>query len=247
MTKVMRVLLAAAAVSVVSYPAFAADLSPAPVEPAAPAPVVLPFSWTGFYAGVNLGADFGDSKFKDRSFGNGAWNAAGDSFKPDRTGFTGGGQVGYNYQWDWVVLGAEADVGYLGGSAHKASSLNGNTVGSIDDGWYSTIRGRVGVAYDRFLVFGTGGVIFADQGAHVVDNTTGASLVTNKTDVQTGWTVGGGVEYALTDNWTVRGDFLYYDLGKKNVTGQLNGSSGTYGFSVNNTGELARLAVNYKF
>jgi len=221
--------------------ASAADLAPRAVEPAAP--VYLPFTWTGFYAGANIGADFSTSKFTDMPAGNGLpWNAIGDTFSPDRTGFTGGIQAGYNWQMSHFVLGAEADFGYLGGTGTASSNLTPLTVGHIGTGYYGTLRARAGFAVDRLLIFATAGGIVADQAAYMSD--TGLTA-TSKTGAQGGWTAGGGVEYAFTDNWTVKLDALYYDLGSKTVNDG-NAVSGPT-FRIKNSGELVRLGINYKF
>ena len=144
-------------------PAMAADLTPAPVEPAAPAPVYLPFSWTGFYIGVNVGGQFGHSEDNDIDFYWTHGNGDAQKWGYNESGFVGGGQVGYNFQWNWLVLGIEADAGYmnLNGSGKEPwsgdVSEGGPNIGSSDSDFFTTIRGRLGFAFGHWLFYGTGG------------------------------------------------------------------------------------------
>lgn len=122
--------------------------------------------------------------------------------------------------------------------------MNASTVGFIGDGFYGTVRARAGFAFDRFLVFATGGAIVADHDAYMESMNSGG-IHTNKTGTQFGWTAGAGVEYAVTDNWSVKLDALYYDLGNKTVHNGTHFSGPR--FEIQNTGELVRLGANYKF
>lgn len=164
--------------------ALAADM-PA-YEPAAP--VAVPsFSWTGAYVGVQGGYDWMDVNNRGRA----------DS-KPD--GFTIGGFAGYNYQFDGspVVIGAEADLNY--------SDAKGGKRFRSDIDWTGAVRGRLGYAFDRFMVYGAGGVAFAD---HDLRARPGGSDDTTAV----GWTIGGGVEAAISDNVTARVEYRYSDFG----------------------------------
>lgn len=164
--------------------AFAAD-APA-YEPAAP--VAVPsFSWTGPYVGVQVGYDWFDVNNRGRA-----------DAKPD--GFTVGGFAGYNFQPNAspLVVGVEADINY--------SDARGGRRFRSDIDWTGAVRGRAGVAFDNLLVYGAGGVAFAD---HNIKARPGGS--DNSTAV--GWTIGGGVEAALTDNVTARVEYRYSDFG----------------------------------
>jgi len=150
--------------------ALAADL-PTKKAPLAPPPQI--FSWTGIYAGVNLGGSFGDSS---------------------GGGVTGGGQIGYNYQVSPLfVLGAEADI--EGSSLHLPHS-------SID--YFGTVRGRAGFTpFDpRLLVYGTGGFAYAQVRYGTIP----------LTDNRTGFSAGGGVEWAFLPNWSAKVEYLYTDI-----------------------------------
>jgi outer membrane immunogenic protein len=240
-----KFLLVGAALAALTCGARAADLGiPAGVA------VVPGFSWTGFYIGAHVGYHAGATQFTDAvGSSGGSWNLLGDRFGPGRSGIALGGQLGYNYQFRQLFVGLEADLGYLGGSASRASALSADTIGEVRGGLYGTFRGRFGVAIDRLLVFGTAGIIGLDNGARIND-TVGNTLVTNRSGFRVGWTVGAGIEYAVAPNWTIKADYLYYETNKAQVSGQQNGTAGAafgYSFDVRNTGHIARVGVNYLF
>jgi outer membrane immunogenic protein len=228
----------------------AADLAVS--RAAAPAPVFVgSFNWTGFYIGAHAGYTRGSSTFTDTDRGGsaGVWNAPGDRFTATRSGLAVGAQAGYNYQINSLVIGVEADLGYLGGSASRSSVLAVDTRGETKGGIYATARGRLGFAVDKALFFVTAGVIGVDAGARIND-TTPPTLTTDRSGFRAGWTVGGGLEYAIARNWTLKADYLYYDLGGKLVSGQQDGVPGAarnFAFDASGKGHIARLGVNYLF
>jgi len=239
----------AAFVSMAATSASAADLpAKAPAYSAPVAPVA--YNWTGFYAGLHAGGVWGGSKATDLD----DWNGAGDTFTAHTSGFMGGAQIGYNWQApnSAFVWGVEADLGYLGFNGQKASALSSDTFVDANGGWYGTVRGRLGVApgSGRWLMFVTGGVMFADVNATVQDNSLvpgGGILATHpSTGMQTGWTAGGGVEYALANGWSLKGEYLYFDLGTKTVSDTAL-AGGTFRFDIDNTGHIVRLGLNYRF
>jgi len=178
---------ASAAVLALTVPAaMAADLPAYEPAPAVIAPAA--FSWTGPYIGVHAGYGWG--------------NAA----KASPDGWMIGGYLGYNYQFDGspVVIGIETDINYAN-IDDKRNSRGGRTKVSTD--WNGATRARIGYAFDRFLVYGAGGLAYADR---EFKRTPGDK--DSKTAV--GWTVGGGVEYAASDNVSVRAEYRYTDYGK---------------------------------
>ncbi|MET0745777.1 MAG: porin family protein, partial [Microvirga sp.] len=194
-----KLLLSATALIALTAAAGAADL---PMR-SAPPPViaVVPiFTWTGFYAGVNGGygwnANSGRTVFVP---GVGAVDVGGNN----DGGFVGGGQIGYNYQIGQFVIGVETDIQWsdLGGNNNNnlyiGSGFAGGGGGGID--WFGTVRARAGVAFDRVLVYATGGFAYAtgsndDNGCFVGTAYAGCGGGDNSV---TGWTVGAGVEWAL--------------------------------------------------
>ena len=192
------------------------------------------FTWTGFYGGVNLGYKF-DGDDDVNTEGQAAPNIANiaggarPGFVPlNRDGFVGGVQAGYNYQIGQFVTGIEADIDYLDSRDSNTvitSQLGtglplANTFSSRLD-YLGTVRGRVGYAYDRVLFYATGGFAYG-QSEHRVDMLGAASAGNlqfsgTSSQLKTGYAVGAGVEYAVTNNWTVRGEYLFYDLGSDTV------------------------------
>jgi outer membrane immunogenic protein len=182
----------------------AADLPAAPPAYKASGPVVVPLNtWTGFYVGAQVGYGFGQS--------SGTQNANGTFFPVvpysiDPAGVLAGGHVGFNYQTGALVVGAEADV--------EASNLNGSTTIFAFDQTYvfnvkadtlASVRGRIGWARDRLMLYGTGGVAWGHVSTPPLDALNGW---------RTGWTAGAGAEYALPRNWSARVEYRYTDLGR---------------------------------
>lgn len=199
--------------------ALAADLPqpvPVPQAPAAYVPTVAPvYNWGGIYVGINGGYGLGTSSWSDPA--NPSVSTSSGDFHPD--GGLIGGTVGANFQTDAFVFGIEGDFDWQGLSASNASPfctsvLTSGAAGTPAAGascntksdWLATIRGRVGYAWDRVLFYGTAGGAFGN----VQTALTGLSY---QSSTQIGWTAGAGVEVAIADNWTVRFEYLYVDLG----------------------------------
>ncbi|WP_026362782.1 outer membrane protein [Methylopila sp. M107] len=180
--------------------ALAADIPVA--EPAAT--VAVPsFTWSGAYVGAQLGYDWMDADNRARGFSPGS--------KPD--GLAVGGFAGLNYQLDGspLVLGVEADLNYSharGGATTRAFTGAPDTKIRNAFDWTGAVRGRVGYAFDRFMVYGAAGVAFADHEVKAKGAVGGSD-----DNIAVGWTIGGGVETALTDNITARVEYRYSDFG----------------------------------
>jgi outer membrane immunogenic protein len=213
----------------------AADLParpmPAPMAPVAYAPPV--YNWSGFYIGANAGGGFADSSWGDPvSGGTNSFN---------KNGFIGGGQLGYNLQYNWFVIGLEGDFDWTGLKGGATDSI-GDQIGTKTE-WTSTITGRVGAAFDRLLVYGKGGVAFAHDHNTFTDfaGVTSASANTNRT----GWTAGAGLEYAIAQNWTAKLEYDYLGFGKET----LNFATPNIIYASNaslNVQEI-KAGINYKF
>ncbi len=212
------------------------------------APPPLVFSWAGFYAGANAGFTFGDSTTIDTVATNGlCWVKCGAQWGNALSGFTGGGQAGYNLQFGNLVVGVEGDVGYLGASGSAAYPLLPTTTANTSGGAFSTARGRLGVAIDHVLLYGTGGWIGANLDSSVHQNV-GVVINTSSTGFQSGWTAGGGLEWAFDPRWSLKGEYLHYDLGDKQIGGTFSGGGAAIQFfNVKNTGDLVRFGANYHF
>jgi len=197
--------------------AFAAE--PAPLPP--PVPV---FTWNGLYVGAQIGYAWGRDPVSWSGISNDDELAAG-TFSQTPQGVIAGGHVGYNLQYNqWLVFGIEGSVDGTSLSHTLAVPVNdvfADTPGIItatDKGnVQGSVRGRIGVAFDRALIYGTGGVAFAGFTTNIVDTTgffTGGPGTTAAfPNTRAGWTAGGGIEYAVTDNWWVRAEYRYSNFG----------------------------------
>lgn len=198
----IRHLLSASAIAIVAFSnsAYAADV--VSEEPPVPeASLVQSFTWTGPYIGVNGGY----------AWTNADLSALGASTDEDFNGSLVGVRAGYNSQMDNnFVGGIEVDVDHV---------WNKNTYdfgfGDVDVGsdWQGSARLRVGYAIDRTLIFATGGIAFAN--AYVKSGALGI----DESKTFTGWTVGGGIEHAFTDNWVGSLEYRYADFGSKTIGG----------------------------
>lgn len=211
-------LLVAASVVALATAASAADLPSRHIAPTL-VPTVPVFTWTGLYAGVS-GGYIGERSKMSGAAANGL----------DADGALLGGDIGYNWQTGALVFGLETDLAY---STAKGSATVGITTQSSKIDALGTVRGRVGYAVDRALFYVTGGLAYGDAR----DRATTAASYASVSAWRTGWTLGGGIEYAVTPNWTVRAEGLYVDLGSQSV--------GTYKFK--DTAVVARVGVNYRF
>lgn len=184
-----------------AFPAAAADLplKPVPTAPVANAPAAI-YNWTGFYLGAHVGGAFGNFAWSD-PFNGGSNSLSG-------SGALGGLQAGGNLQFDRLVLGVEGDFSWTGLRGSGPDSI-GNSLGTQIN-WTSTVAGRVGAAFDRLLLYGKGGVAFA-QDRNIFTDLLGSSAAAPLT--RTSWTVGAGIEYGITPNWSAKFEYDYLNFG----------------------------------
>jgi outer membrane immunogenic protein len=253
-------------------PALAADMA---VKASSLTPVPV-YSWTGFYAGGNVGHGWGSNtgngytSFTDPFLGFNIPNYfvnGGNQLPGVRpSGVIGGGQIGYDWQISpmWVLgivtdlqaSGMKASASVLalptGGNAPSTQSNN------AQEKWFGTLRGKVGYAASNWLVYGTGGLAYGNVSANTVLNcpacagAVGLVFAGSSSSTQTGWTVGGGIEYGLMSNWTVGVEYLYVNLGTISTTAtQVGGAPGfgavTWTSNSKFSDNIARVSINYKF
>jgi len=238
-------LFGAAALGILCAPsAFAADMSLKAVR-AAPAA----YNWTGFYAGVNVGGVWGSADTVAALNPNNFAQSIITAGTADLTasGFTGGGQVGYNWQFNNIVTGLEADFNYTGLSTSR-SAPTPPFVNQVDQSfrsrWLATVRGRLGVAWDRTMIYGTGGLAVADVD---LSDVTGFGFFTASSHkTRAGWTVGGGAEWAFAPKWSVKAEYLYVDLGTVSIDFFQNLFPQS-SFNHRITESVGRLGLNYRF
>lgn len=201
----------------------------------APAVASAPGSdWTGLYfgghAGYGNGSIVGETTAADGTPGG---IPATESADQNLAGLLGGIQAGFNYQLDnRVVLGIEGDLSwskltdYSEAEVREAGTLSDrNQLQARTDyklGWLATLRGRLGYAFDRFQVYGTGGIAFLEETetrtqyeANTSGSDTDPTFNESASTTRRGWTVGAGLEYALTNNWSLKGEYSYLNFGSE--------------------------------
>ena len=273
-----HILLASAASALLCGAASAADL---PRRAAPPVFVPVPvFTWTGFYLGVNAGYAFSENDTirttgintpggaqLQNNVNNGLRQP---SVRNATEGFSAGGQIGYNYQFtpgSGLVIGVEADAQYMDLQRTTTQVIfnpvfNPNQLTNTyrtELSFLGTVRGRIGYAFDRFLVYGTGGFAYGDVTQRITF-TTGAPVTYAgaRSNIETGYVYGGGIEYALpTDSFlnffkssavTIKAEYLRYDLGNRNLlVGSVGGPGVGYNARISTEGSIARAGINYKF
>lgn len=192
-------LLASGAAMAGDLPTRKGVLPPAPVLPEY-------YSWTGFYAGGQIGYSWASDRTRFVAL-SGA--LAGVAFDYDTDGIVGGGHAGFNYQIGGFVLGVEGDVEGVDAKGGFNDALG---TFRVSRDWQASIRGRIGFAFDRFMIYGTGGAAFAEYNHRLSNPVTGASE--NAETSRGGWTAGGGVSYALTDQLIGGIEYRYTDFGR---------------------------------
>lgn len=274
---IRKALLASVAIAALSATtAFAADL---PLRSAPPAYAPPLFTWTGFYLGINAGATFGQKNYGYNNFGYNNVNYSpflgGGIGSNNNVGFEVGGQLGYNIQFNQIVLGVETDIQYLGNSRNASNNYTytnlvvGGPAGSNGlytfnnrqkDGYFGTARGRLGYAFDRLLLFVTGGLAYGNVSTNNAvlylpagsPPGTVATLYTRngRNNTNIGYTLGGGLEYAITNNFTIKGEYLYVNLGNRNniySNGPFVAQTNYFNNQNRTSFSVARVGVNYKF
>jgi outer membrane immunogenic protein len=249
--------------------AWAADL---PVK--APPLAYETYSWTGCYAGGNAGGIGNRSTVRQYPSGaslNTGFQADRDARTAtvgfDNSEFAGGGQIGCNWQPHRnLVYGIETDLSGMTPSgtrsvdfpemplpSNPAVLIPGfSTVMTHKLPWLGTVRGRVGWAWDRMLVYATGGLAYGRVestflGTITTGNAVGTTYVGSSSSTRAGWTIGGGIEAGLTANWSVKAEYLYLDLGKFSYTAFSPAPAFTWGVDVTTRAHIARLGLNYRF
>lgn len=221
--KLLSGIVAATLTSVVALAsANAADMYRAPdVGGYKDGPAYVGVNWSGLYVGVNGGY---------------GWNADTNGNLVDPSGGFGGGQIGYNFQRGNIVFGVEAD--FEGADIQdSATTASGKTANSNMD-WFGTVRGRLGYAFDRALIYATGGLAYGD----VTTSGTVFRYPASVSETQTGYVLGAGIEYKITPNLSVKGEYQFIDLDASAANG-----AGPLAISNSNDTQVNtfRVGVNY--
>lgn len=206
--------------------------------------------WSGFYAGLLLGGQFGKSTDQTGTFG---YNADNDKWDYNQSGVDAAADFGYNYPWQNFIIGPEIELGYLNmaGSGAQPASPGPDTIGKTSSDFYMTIRARAGIDFQRNLLFVTGGAIAANYNEKIIDSCNiapcgGGTVNAKNTDFILGYTVGAGVEHMFTNNWSVKLEYLYFNLPNQGFNGTTN-LGNTYYWTGKTYGNIIRGGVNYSF
>jgi len=258
-----KLALALLAVAAFGGQALAADMA---VKAPPPPPPPLP-SWTGFYIGGDVGGAWADSSGGTIFNDGGTLFASANSF--NRSGFIGGVYAGYNWQVANWVLGIEGDWSWTsnnGGNFCRGTDFvsaacvdNGRGFVAVNahNDWVATLRGRLGYSFGSVMLYGTGGAAWVQNSVSVtadcrVDGCASNGFVApgifsaNFSNNRTGWVAGLGLEWMISPNWMLRGEWLHVDVG--NSSGVLNiPPDQTVAWNRNLTLDIARVGIAYKF
>ena len=213
--------------------ALAADLPARRAMPVkAPEPVSYGYNWSGFYIGAHGGGGWSDKCFTFNGLDDGCH---------DGNGFVAGGQVGFNYQTGQFVFGVEFSGSWADITGDHSSLLTPADRYRSEINTILLLTGRVGLTFDRMLLYVTGGGAWANEKLDFV--APGGTASSDKS--RTGWTVGAGIEYGIAPNWSIAAQYNFIDFGDKNVT--FTGGGFNFTDSVDQQVHLATVRLNYRF
>ena len=220
-------LTVAGVLALATLPATAADLRPAAKAPVAP--VVAPFNWSGFYIGINGGGGWGRSRhsFPLTGLSTGDFNVDGGLI---------GGTIGANFQTGAFVFGLEGDLDWSGIKGSTACPNPAFTC-ETDNRWLGTVRGRIGYAMGTVMPYVTGGLAVGDIRMRTIS-------FGSETETKAGWTLGAGLEFALNPSWSIKGEYLYVDLGTATCG---TGICGVGADDVRFRAHVLRAGINHRF
>jgi len=242
-----------ASIALIVHGAGAASAADLPAKAPPPEYVAPQFSWTGFYVGGNIGAVWANNTWDDTLFGLNFDNG-------NNARLIIGGEVGFNYQMGNFVVGVEGDFDWANNYNNDPTVvvpaavpvIGGNTLQlQSDNNWIATAAARFGYAVDRALFYVKGGGGWVQHNSLTIVNwTTGASITGfNDNNSQSGWLVGGGIEWAAYYNWTVKIEYDYLGLGSRTITVPVTApflAGDTFSTGNRNVQEV-KLGFNYLF
>jgi outer membrane immunogenic protein len=216
------------------------------------APVTPPScDWSGFYLGVNVGGQFGHSEDKDLdnyNFPDRPWGYSESSV-------IAGEQAGYNWQWGHIVFGPEIDAGYMNLNGRGIEpGIPHDTYGESNSDFYTTFRGRIGIACHCWLLYATGGGIGVNYEGRVIDTSVTRpgpdTINASKEEFDWGYTFGGGVERMFDmwgRRWSFKVEYLYFGLDSQTFSATSGNGFGPYGWRAETEGHIVRGGLNFHF
>jgi outer membrane immunogenic protein len=182
------------------------------------------YDWTGPYLGLQGGYGWGETEVHNIP-------TVPTTGIFDIEGFTGGVETGYNYQVEQFVFGIETDISLSG---IDGSTTNNCALCSTDIEWFGTVRARAGFAFERVLIFASGGLAYGE-----VDSGFSSASANHNSEVNVGWTAGGGLEWAATDQFSVKAEYLFMDIGTVDIQNFVRGHA--------EDTHIARVGLNWHF
>jgi len=229
------------------------------------------YKWTGVYIGGNIGGAFGHAAPKTRVAPTGIGNvyftgndfeliedAGKNPFNPNS--LMSGAQIGYNHQYKRLIFGLETGFDYFNlDRAHSLTREYQTAPGSfytlqnhVTTNWLYTLQTRLGLSIGKALIYGTTGMALTRIKYHhaFVDDFTPARETASTSRVRLGWVIGAGIEYGLTKNWTIKGEYLYINfrkvsIGESALTTPV--SRDQFSHSLDLDTNVIRIGINYKF
>lgn len=245
LTRFAITLVAAGSLAVISYAG-----TDTPKEVAAVAPPAC--EWGGFYIGATAGGEFGHSEDADLDHYN--------LLTPQQWGYHQDGvsvseQMGYNWQCGHFVFGPEVEVGYMDLRGEGVEpGIPGDTFGKSKSDLFATFRGRVGLAFGCWMLYGTGGGIGVNYTTQVIDTAVVVNgldkIDAHRENFEFGYTAGGGVERMFNmwgHRWSVKAEYLYFDLGNQGFSATSANGFGPYHWRGDTAGHIVRAGFNYHF
>ena len=207
------------------------------------------FDWSGFYLGANLGYGWAESNPTTDGF---PYQPAGhDKLDSDLSGVVGGGQLGYNWQINRIVLGIEADFSASGisnedSAGYQDHGANGSIRENNEINSFGTLRARLGFTpAERLLVYATAGWAYGNVDYSVEAKTyTQTPYTTHYKETKSGWAAGAGLEYGISESVTLRAEYLHLDLGDDYDTVY---DTYNYEYGWDTSVNIARVGINYLF
>jgi outer membrane immunogenic protein len=225
------------------------------------APAVAPapnLNWTGCYIGGHVGWGWGRKDISEGEIAPASpgLNTVFRGFRDDIDGFLGGAQSGCNYQLNpnWVI-GVEAQFSWsdIKGDFSTDPFLFGKSAGrgtfSAKTDWVTTVAGRVGYAWDRWMLYGTAGIAWVRDKYSLVRTEPPDPFFVSASETRSGWMLGAGLEYALSNNWSAKLEYNYLDFGSKRIAlaGTFRVDQVTSEVGIDQQLHVLRFGVNYRF
>jgi outer membrane immunogenic protein len=204
-------------------------------------PMAAAYNWTGCYVGGHVGYGWANEQWNYGYYGGTDFNT--DYGSHTTSGVLAGGQVGCNYQTGIWVFGLEGDFSWTDAKGNHDDPFGSGYHHSTNLDWVATATARLGIAFDRSLLYVKGGAAW-DSGKY---NMLYSGLAYSDRLTRTGWTVGAGWEYGLTPNWSVKIEYNYLDFGKDDVWWDYQYANDPWSYHVSQRMHVVKGGINYRF